>query len=377
MDKCIVIPDSFKGTMSSAEVSDIVKEEILNIFPKCNVRCIPIADGGEGTVEAFLKSLSNGKKVMISASGPYMEKMDVSYAVFEDIAVIEMASCAGLPLVEKCENPLLTTTYGVGEQILHAISNYPVKRVILGLGGSCTNDAGCGCAAALGAIFKDNEGNNFIPTGGSIDKIESIDISQVSIKLKDIQIIAMCDVNNPMHGITGAAHIFAPQKGADSDMVLKLDKNLKFLDELLKKQLGKAVGSIEGAGAAGAFGAGVIAFMGGSLQSGIETILDMVKFDDELKDTNLVITGEGRLDNQTLSGKVIAGIAKRAMYAEVPVTVIAGAVEEDIEEIYAQGVSAVFSINKKPLAFEEARKYSKKNLAFTVRNIMKLLKTVK
>jgi glycerate kinase len=377
MDKCIVIPDSFKGTMSSTEVSNIVKEEILNIFPKCNVRCIPIADGGEGTVEAFLQSLSNGKKVTLSVSGPYMEKMDVSYAVFEDTAVIEMASCAGLPLVENCENPLLTTTYGVGEQILHVINNYPIKRVILGLGGSCTNDAGCGCAAALGAIFKDNEGNDFIPTGGSIDKIKSIDISQVNIKLKGIQIIAMCDVNNPMHGITGAAHIFAPQKGADSATVLKLDENLKFLDELLKKQLGKAVGSIKGTGAAGAFGAGIIALMGGCLQSGIETILDMVKFDDELKDTNLVITGEGRLDSQTLSGKVIMGIAKRAAYAGVPVTVIAGAVEEDIDEIYSHGVSAVFSINRKPLAFEDARKYSEKNLAFMVGNIMKLLKTVK
>ena len=374
MNKAILIPDSFKGTLSSIEICTIISEKINKHFPHCHVVSIPVADGGEGSVDCFLSALG-GEKIFETVSSPYFEDMESFYGLIEDTAVIEMASCAGLPLVEDRKNPSLTTTYGVG-QLIMAAAKKGCKKIIVGLGGSSTNDGGCGAAAAVGVKFYDKKGNEFIPVGKTLIDIDRIDLSHRAKELDNIEIITMCDIDNPMYGPAGAAYIFGPQKGADEKMILELDKGLKNLCDVIEKETGKNLKDYPGSGAAGAMGAGMIAFFDSVLKMGIETVLDTVKFDEIIEDADMIFTGEGRIDTQSLRGKVVIGVGKRAKNKDIPVTVIAGGAANNIDDAYDMGVTSIFTINRLPEDFEISRHKSKENLEATIDNILRLIKSV-
>lgn len=372
MKKCVVIPDSFKGSISSIEACSIIKTKIKQYYPDCEVAEIPVADGGEGTSECFIHALG-AHKVTLTATGPYNEKLDGFYAKTGDIAVLEMAMFAGLPLVEANPNPALTTTFGVGTMIRHAVEN-GCREIIIGLGGSCTNDAGAGMACALGVKFRNRAGEEFLPTGANLREIAHIDTTEADRLLKGCKITAMCDIDNPMYGKNGAAHVYAPQKGADMDMVLMLDQNLAALAEIIKSELGTDVSGIPGSGAAGAMGAGIVSFLKGSLKPGIQTVLDLVKFDDVIENANVIFTGEGKIDEQSLRGKVVIGVAARAQKKNVPVVAIVGDVGDGAEAAYDMGVTSIVSINRVAVPFEKAKLRSKSDLADTVDMVMRLMK---
>lgn len=374
MKKIICIPDSFKGTMSSSLVCDIMESAIHNHIPECEVIKIQVADGGEGSVDAFLAAVG-GTKVFVNVNNPYFEAMESFYAILDgNVAVVEMASCAGLPLVSDRANPELTSTFGVGELILHAARS-GCKKIIVGLGGSSTNDGGCGAAAAVGVRFLDKSGNSFVPTGKSLINIEQIDNKCIDPILKDVEIISMCDIDNPMFGKKGAAYVFGPQKGANPSMIIDLDNGLRHLAKKIDESCHIDVSMIAGGGAAGAMGAGMVAFFDSQLKMGIETILDVVEFDQLITNADLIFTGEGRIDEQSLSGKVPIGVARRAKLAGVPVIAVVGSIGTGFEEAYDQGITAIFSINSEPVDFSIAKMRSKENLALTMDNIIRSLRS--
>ena len=326
----IVIPDSFKGTMSATEVCRIITQAITDTDPRARVTAIPMADGGEGTCDCFLFALG-GEKVSCLAANPFMEPRRTWYWKKGDTAVVELAAAAGFIEDPGRRDPEKTTTYGVGELIRHAIGN-GCRRIILGLGGSCTNDGGLGIAAALGARFTDEAGREFVPTGGTIDRIRDMDLSRLRETIRGVSFEVMCDVNNPLYGPQGAAYIFAPQKGADEAMVQRLDRNLRVYAELIQKHLGMDVSQIPGAGAAGGAGAGACAFLGAVLRPGAEIVLEMNRFDEKLASCDLVITGEGKLDEQSLRGKVVAVIGEHARGQGVPVIAVVGQMDRGLME---------------------------------------------
>ncbi|HBR03721.1 MAG TPA: glycerate kinase [Ruminiclostridium sp.] len=374
MKKCVIIPDSFKGSLDSIDICELASAKVKKFFPACETISLPVADGGEGTVECFLHAME-GERITVKVHGPYMEEVDSFYGRFGDLSVIEMAAAAGLPMVGDRLNPSLTTTYGVGELIRHAVEN-GAKRIILGLGGSSTNDGGCGCASALGVKFYNSDSKAFVPTGGTLGQVTSIDISEAEKFLKGCEITAMCDIENPMHGLTGAAHIFGPQKGADPEMVKDLDSQMMHLDKIIQRSLNKNVSQLSGAGAAGAFGAGVVAFLGGTLKSGIETVLDIVGFDRIIQGADAIFTGEGKIDSQSLRGKVVIGVSRRAMKQNVPVYAVVGDISDDAVAAYDMGVTAIFSINRVAVPFSIAKTRSRADLQSTMEDIMRLIKSV-
>ena len=373
--KFVLIPDSFKGTLSSVQICKITAAKIREHFPDSKILEIPVADGGEGSVDAFLLAVG-GEKIKVKVKNPYFEDMDSYFGLIDGgkTAVVEMASCAGLPLVENRKDPRLTTTYGVG-QLMLAAAERGVKKIIVGLGGSATNDGGCGAAAAAGAKFYNKEGRKFIPTGGTVIDIESIDLEGINKVFKDIEIITMCDIDNPMYGTFGASYVFAPQKGADEKCVEELDKGIENLSRVIAETTGKDISQLPGTGAAGAMGAGMVAFFNAKLQMGIQTVLDTVQFDEKIADADYIFTGEGKLDAQSLRGKVVMGIAQRAQQQEKKViAVVGGADDKNIKEVYRMGVTAVFPINRLPQDFSVSRQYSAENLSYTMDNILRLLK---
>lgn len=374
MRKCVVIPDSFKGSVSSMDICSIVKEQIEQIFPQCEVVCIPVGDGGEGTLECFHAALGGEMRDCL-ASGPFFEERIARYLLLPDrnTAVLEVAQCVGLPLVQGRQEPGLATTFGVGRMILAALKS-GVRKIIIGLGGSCTNDGGLGMAAALGARFFDAENREFIPTGDSISRIGRMDVGRMAPELNGVEVVAMCDVNNPLWGENGASMVFGPQKGADEAHAQQLDRNLRFLDQLLARDLKKAVGHVPGSGAAGGLGAAILAFLGGSLKSGIETVLDTVRFDEIVQDADLVITGEGKLDSQSLNGKVIQGVTQHAQKWNVPVVALVGMLEDGIDALYQNGLTAAFTVGTRACPLEEAMQRAKHDLAVTTRNLCGFLK---
>lgn len=374
MQNFILVPDSFKGTLSAIEVCNIMKSSIKNLYKDANIISVPVADGGEGTVDAFLYALGGEKKSVWVSDAFNEQKILAHYAMLKDnIAVIEMAACAGLPLVKNRLEPDKTTTFGVGELIIDAI-NSGAKKIILGLGGSATNDGGCGMAAALGVKFKDEQDQKFIPTGGTLSKIYKIDMNNIYPKIKDIEFISMCDVDNPLCGKLGASAVFAPQKGADEDMVKLLDEGLAHLAKIIKRDLHIEVKDIKGAGAAGGLGAGSIAFLQSKLTKGIDVVLDTINFDELVSKADIVFTGEGKFDSQSLHGKVVMGVANRSQKYKTPVIVVTGAIGENIQEAYNKGITAIFSINKEPMEFSKSALKSKENMILTMENILRLLK---
>lgn len=372
MKKILLIPDSFKGTMSSSEICEIMKKAIHTYYPETEVISIPVADGGEGTVDSFLAAVG-GKKVHLTVKGPYFEDIQSFYGILPDnTAVVEMAAAAGLPLVGENKRAEKTTTYGVGQLISHAVAS-GCRKIIIGLGGSATNDGGTGAAAALGVRFINAKGESFIPVGESLSEIASIDTSGLDPALEGVEMITMCDIDNPLCGPRGAAAVFAPQKGADEAMVRILDQNLAHMAEIVKKDLGRDIINLKGAGAAGGMGGGMAAFFGSKLQMGIETVLDAVHFNELLDGADLVFSGEGKIDSQSLGGKVVIGVARRTKKKGVPLIAIVGDIGDDIEGVYDEGVSAIFSINRVAVPFSEAKLRSKSDLALTMDNLMRFI----
>ena len=348
MKKCIVVSDSFKGTLSSQEICTLAAQRLEAYFPGCEVVRIPVADGGEGTVACFHEACG-GTLVSVPVSGPYGEAITAEYLQLPGgQAVIEMASAAGLPQVEDRKDPCKTTTYGVGQLIRHAVEAGN-QNILLGLGGSCTNDGGCGCAAALGVQFLRADGSDFVPVGGTLSEVADIDTKEAEKLLAGVSLTAMCDIDNPLCGPTGAAYVFAPQKGADEATVVFLDGQLRAL-------------------------AGVIE---AKLRPGIEAVLDLVRFDARLDGCDLVLTGEGRLDTQSVRGKVISGVAKHAKEKSVPVVAIVGGVLPEVEDLCddpALGLTAVFSINRQAMDFAQSRYASRENYTYTLNSILRLLR---
>ena len=373
MEKILLVPDSFKGTLSSRQVCQVMAGQLRRFFPQAQVKSIPVADGGEGSVEAFLAA-AGGERRTRTVTGPFGEPVEAFYGILGDgrTAVIEMAACAGLPLAEGRLNPERATTYGVGELLL-AAKEAGCTKAILGLGGSCTNDGGVGAAAALGAKFTRADGAAFIPTGGTLGEIAALDVSPVAQALQGMELTAMCDIDNPLYGEAGAAAVFAPQKGADAAMVARLDAGLRRLGQVSARCLGRDFSHLPGAGAAGGLGFGMAAFCGAQLRMGIDAVLDAVGFDSLLPGTDVVFTGEGKIDSQSARGKVVSGVAARCRKAGVPVVAVVGQIGQGFEEMYQQGLTAVFSINRAAQPFAESRFHAGENLALTMENIARLL----
>jgi glycerate kinase len=375
--KIVLVPDSFKGTMSSLEICRIMEERVRAYYPKAGIIKIPAADGGEGSVDSFLTACG-GQKVTLPSKGPYFEEIQGFYGLLDGAktAVIEMAACAGLPLTGGRLCPDRTTTYGVGLLMLDA-ARRGCKKIIVGLGGSATNDFGAGAAAAAGVRFIDGEGREFTPTGGTLSKIARIEPDGMDAALRAVEIVTMCDIDNPLYGENGAACVFAPQKGADAEMVSFLDGQLRAAAETVKRDLGCDVAAMPGAGAAGGMGGGMAAFFGSRLEMGIETVLDTARFDSLVHGAGLVFTGEGRLDAQSLRGKVVIGVARRAKKHGVPVIAVVGDIGAGIEAAYNEGLSAVFSINRVSLPFSKNRLRCKNDLRLTMDSLLRLISITK
>ena len=373
MKQILLVPDSFKGTLTSRQVCETMAEQLHLVFPEADITSLPVADGGEGSVDAFLAA-AGGERVELPVTGPFGEPVRGFYGLLPDgeTAVLEMAACAGLPLAEGRLDPERATTYGVGELLL-AAKEAGCTKAILGLGGSCTNDGGVGAAAALGAKFTRADGAAFIPTGGTLGEIAALDVSPVAQALQGMELTAMCDIDNPLYGEAGAAAVFAPQKGADAAMVARLDAGLRHLGQVAARCLGRDFSHLPGAGAAGGLGFGMAAFCGAQLRMGIDAVLDAVGFDSLLPGTDVVFTGEGKIDSQSARGKVVSGVAARCRKAGVPVVAVVGQIGQGFEEMYQQGLTAVFSINRAAQPFAESRFHAGENLALTMENIARLL----
>ena len=371
MKKCVVVSDSFKGTVSSREICAIAQRVIPRHFPACEVVCIPVADGGEGTVDCFIQAMG-AQRVEVSVTNALGEKSAAAYARLDELAIIEMAAAAGLPQVGARRCPGTATTYGVGELIVHAVGS-GCKRILLGLGGSATNDGGCGCAAALGVGFLDADGQSFIPVGDTLGRIGRIDTAKAEELLHGVELTIMCDVTNPLYGPTGAAYVFAPQKGADAEKVKRLDAGLRHFGDVIRSQLGIDVSAMPGAGAAGGMGAGCVALLGGIIQSGIDAVLDVTGFDRQLEGADLVITGEGRIDSQSADGKVISGVARRTRAKGIPLIAIAGGIADSAGAVYDIGVSAMFSTDRAALPVDMLGARSPGDYEATLNDVMSLI----
>lgn len=377
--KVVISIDSFKGSLSSMEAANAIREGILKVDEDIEIKIMPLADGGEGTVDALVEGM-NGEAVITSVTGPVIEKVDAKYGILKETntAIIEMAQAAGFALVPKeLKNPLYTTTYGVGEMIKEAIEK-GCRNFIVGIGGSATNDAGIGMLQALGFEFYDEAGE-LVGFGGQVlSKIKSIKTNNKLKELEECNFKIACDVNNPLYGENGAAYIYGPQKGATPDIVVELDKGLSDFAEVVKKDLGKDIAEVPGAGAAGGLGFGFMAFLNGKLESGINIILDEINLEDVVKDADIVITGEGRLDNQTAMGKAPIGVAKIAKKHSAKVIAIAGCTTDDAIKCNEAGIDAYFSIVNEAMTIEKAieKETASKNVTATTEQIFRLIKLI-
>ena len=377
MHKIVFAPDSFKGTMTSIQVCDILEKAFRKIKPGLETVKIPIADGGEGTVDAFLRAVG-GEKIFVGTKNPLFEDIDSFYGIINNgkIAVIEMAAASGLPLIENRKNPLDASTFGTGLLIKDALDR-GCEKIILGLGGSATNDGGIGIMAALGVKFLDKNMREIIPSNRGLCDLKYIDGTGLDKRLKFCEITVACDVDNILCGKNGASYVFGPQKGADENTVKILDENLSRYAEILFEKTGRDVQNIPGTGAAGGVLASLLSFTDCKVCPGIDIILDAANFDGIIKDADLIVTGEGKFDSQSLRGKVVSGIAKRAKKQNKPVVVIAGDVREYGEEVYDSdvlGIRAVFGVcSGVYTSFDEIRQTCFEDLRRTGENIARIL----
>lgn len=374
--KVIVGMDSFKGSVSSVNANRSVKNGIKRVYPDAAVKSFAMADGGEGTVETLVDGMQ-GSLVETTVTGPLGTKVQSSYGLVRDeqLAIIEIAAACGITLLSKEElNPRLTTTYGVGELINHGF-NAGARKFIIGLGGSATNDGGVGMLQAMGYEFLGADGREIEFGGECLSQIHTINKTVASEKFRDCEFRVACDVSNILYGDKGATYVFGPQKGADSAMLKMLDDNLKHYAEITSKEMNIDITNIEGGGAAGGLGAAFHGYLNGQLESGVELIMDVLGVEEELKNANLVITGEGQLDAQTTMGKVPAGMANLAKKYNIPVIAVGGSLTEDAYKLNQYGIDAVFSIQSSPVSIEKAMEgeRTQKNIEKTVEQVMRVL----
>ena len=352
--RVVVAPDSYKGSVSAVGVAAALERGVLRVFPQAEVRKIPIADGGEGTVEALVTA-TGGQMRQERVRGPLGEPVDACWGILGDgqTAVIEMAAASGLPLVpQDRRDPRITTTYGTGE-LIRAALDAGLRRIIIGIGGSATNDGGTGMAQALGAKFLAADGAELPPGGGALVMLKTMDLSGLDPRLAATEITVACDVDNPLCGSRGASAVFGPQKGATPAMVTELDAALGHFAGCAQAATGRNVAELAGAGAAGGLGAGLLFFTPAKLRPGVEIVLEAVKFADVVKGAAFVITGEGRTDFQTAYGKAPVGVAKVAKQFGVPVFCISGGLGDGADDVLVQGIDATMSICSRPLSLEE------------------------
>src|SRR6056297_2676731 len=372
--KILVAPDSFKGSLTAMEVSENIKNGIHNYDSKIDIDLLPMADGGEGTVQSLVDA-TEGEIVEKKVTGPLGNKVKAFYGLLGDkkTAVIEMAAASGLPLVpEGKQNPLKTTTYGTGELIAAAL-DAGAQKIIIGIGGSATNDAGVGMAQALGAEILDKNGEQINFGGGSLNQIEQIKLDNLDSRLENVEILTACDVDNPLYGKEGAAYVYAPQKGADPEMVEKLDQNLRHFNEIVIKELNKNTNEISGADAAGGLGAGLVAFLDAELKAGVKIILDLINFEERLGNVDLVITGEGMLDGQSINGKTPVGVSRRSKKYGKPVLAIVGSLGKDVNNVLDEGIDSYYPIIDKPDSLKSIMNRSQELLINTTEQIIRTI----
>lgn len=370
----VLAPDSFKESMTAKEVCIAMENGISKVFPDANYIHVPMADGGEGTVQSLVDA-TGGKLYYKDVTGPLGNLVTANYGILGDgeTAVLEMASASGISYVTKeTKNPLITTTYGTGELIRECLDR-GINKIIIGIGGSATNDGGAGMAEALGVKLLDASGNPIPRGGGGLEQLETIDISGIDKRLEEVELIIACDVDNPLCGERGASHVFGPQKGATPEMVLQLDRNLAHYAEIAKQQLGKDIAHIPGAGGAGGLGAGLLIFTHAVLNRGIEIVIEYSGLKDKLAQADYCFTGEGGIDFQTKFGKTPYGVAKTAKALDKPVIAIAGYIGEGIDSLYEIGIDTVFGIVPGAADIDQLLKDGPKNVERTCENIARLI----
>jgi glycerate kinase len=368
--KIVIAPDSYKESLTAMEVAQSIETGFKQIFTEAEFIKLPMADGGEGTVQSLVDA-TDGSIVSCSVTGPLGQQVDGFYGLMgdESTAIIEMAAASGLHLVApEQRDPMVTTTFGTGELVKAALDR-GVKHIIVGIGGSATNDGGIGMAQALGASFLDAQGNELGFGGGELSKLASIDLSRLDPRLQAIKLEVACDVDNPLCGAKGASHVFGPQKGATPEMVVTLDKNLAHYADVIKATNGRDVIDISGAGAAGGLGAALLGLFDASLRPGIDIVMDAARLSDVIKDADLVITGEGRIDSQTIHGKTPIGVARTAKRYDIPVIAIAGSTAKDCAIVHKHGIDAVYSVVLGATDLPTALKEAAFNVEMTSRNV--------
>ncbi|RPH20821.1 glycerate kinase [Buttiauxella warmboldiae] len=374
--KIVIAPDSFKESLSAMQVAEAIEQGFRELFPQAEYLKLPMADGGEGTVESMVAATS-GEIVAVEVTGPLGLPVQAFFGWMGDgeTAVIEMAAASGLHLVPPQQrNPLITSSFGTGELILAALQ-HGARKIIIGIGGSATNDGGAGMMQALGAKLLDAHGHELSGGGGALAELACADLTHLDSRLADTDILVACDVNNPLCGEKGASAVFGPQKGATPEMVAQLDAALRHYGEKIEQATGKRVLELAGAGAAGGMGAALSGLLNARLQPGIDIVTDALKLADAVQGADMVITGEGRIDSQTIHGKTPIGVARVAKRFDIPVIAIAGGMSTDYSVVHQHGIDAVFSVLNRIQTLPEAMDGAYENVKVTARNVAAVWKT--
>lgn len=370
--KILIACDSFKGSLSSLEVASHIKKAGLKVFSDAQFDTIEMADGGEGTVQAMLNNIG-GQEITVKVFNPHYQEVEALFGILNNnVAIIEMASASGLPLVKKDNDIYKASTYGTGQLIKSAL-DYGCKEIYIGIGGSATNDAGIGMAKALGVKFLDKDGHIIKDEAYSLPLIHSIDMSSIDARIHDTAITVMCDVDNPLCGYNGASYVYGPQKGASHTQIEYLDTGLRHLVEICQKSGLKDDSEVPGSGAAGGLGFGLMTFLNAHIEPGIDIILKASSFIEKLENTDLVITGEGRIDNQSIHGKVPIGVAKLAKQKNIPVIAIVGSIGKDIDQVYNY-IDTIESCIDAPCTLEEALTNARENIENATKRVLNALK---
>ncbi|MEO8970042.1 MAG: glycerate kinase [Ktedonobacteraceae bacterium] len=372
--RIVIAPQSLKGSLTAAEAGSAIAEGVRAVYPDAEGVIVPVADGGEGTVQALVDA-TGGEIVLQTVTGPLGEPVKAFFGLLGngDTAAIEMAACAGLPLVpQERRDPRITTTYGVGELILAALER-GCQHFIIGIGGSATNDGGAGMAQALGAILQTSDGTKIARGGAALATLAHVDTSMLDARLSDCQFEVACDVNNPLYGPTGATAVYGPQKGATPEMVVQLDAALAHYAEIIERDLGLSVKDIPGAGAAGGLGAGLIAFLRATLRPGAQIVLEAVHLEEQLAKADLVITAEGQLDAQTAYGKSVGAVAELAKRYRLPVLALAGSLGEQYRAVYSLGVDAVAVLPSGPMSLDYAMTHAAELTSDTTERALRMI----
>jgi len=372
--KILIAPDSFKGSMSSIEIIEILSTVAHKYFSPLEIVKLPIADGGEGTIDAFIAAFG-GEYIPVEVTGPEGNRVKASYGIIKNnIAVIEMAQASGLTLVPpENRNPLKTTSFGTGE-IIKIVLDKGIRKIIIGIGGSATNDGGVGAMQALGVQFLDHDDQEAGAGGQYLSRIRRINLDNLHKAVQDARITVICDVNNPLTGKNGATYVYGPQKGATSAMIELLEAGMKNYADVVKRDMNIDLENVSGAGAAGGLGGAAMVFLNAELRPGIDTVLNMIQFNAMLKDVDLVITGEGMLDGQSVFGKVPVGIAGRCKKKGVPVVAIVGKIGKDAARVYDYGINSIVPAINRDMSIEYALKHSKDLLTDASDRMFRLLK---